>query len=150
VPGRTDNVVLWVDGGEACSQAMSSIGKYFNKDDVKLTLGRGANLFDINEKQYDYAAYAKFANLKVYKYAVPYPNAQVDNEAAIPENLIELSLDGNNWGSFSDGGLPLISPNVQHGDCVQFYMRNKRPRRDIKELHKRFTANLSVMWEVSE
>jgi hypothetical protein len=150
VPGRTDNVVLWVDGGEACSQSMSSIGKFFSKGNVKLTLGRGANLFDINEASYDYAAYAKFANLKVYKYPVPFPNAEIENEAAIPENLLELSLDGVNWAKFSDGTLPLISPNIPHGDCVKFYMRNKRPRRDIKELHRRHTAYLSVMWEVNQ
>jgi hypothetical protein len=150
IPGRTDNVVLWVDGGEACSQSMFSIGKYMSNGNVKLTLGRGANMFDINESAYEYAAYAKFANLKVYKYAVPFPNAEVENEVAIPENLLELSLDGNNWASFSDGNLPLISPNVQHGDCVRFYLRNKRPRRDIKELHRRHTANLFAMWEVNQ
>ena len=150
VPGRTDQVVLWVDGGEACAQEMESLGKYFDKSDVKLTLGKGTQIFDIEEAtKYDYASYGKFSNLKVYKYAVPYPYADVDNEVTIPENLIELSLDGSNWASFTQGNLPLISPNVQHGDCVQFYMRNKRPRRDIKELHQRHTAYLSVMWEVN-
>ena len=150
IPGRTDNVCLWVDGGEACSQEMDTLGTYFDKSDVKLTLGRGTQVFDLEEKsKYEWASYGKFANLKVYKYAVPFPEAEVDNEAVIPENLIELSLDGSNWASFTQGNLPLISTNVQHGDCVEFYMRNKRPRRDIKKLHKRHTAYLSVMWEVN-
>lgn len=151
VLGRTDQVVLWIDGGEACSEEMESLGKYFDDDNVKLTLGRGTYLFDIEEApNYDYAAYAKFSNLKVYKHSVPTPSAEIDSEVVIPENLIELSLDGNNWSSFLDGGLPLISSNVDHGECVKFYMRNKRPRRDIKALHKRFTAYLEVLWEVNQ
>lgn len=150
IPGRTDNVVLWVDGGEACSESMDTLVTYFDKNDVKLTLGRGTQVFDLEEKsKLEWASYGKYANLKVYKHAVPFPNAEIDNEAAIPENLLELSLDETNWASFTQGNLPLISTNVQHGECVDFYMRNKRPRRDIKALHKRHTAYLSAMWEVN-
>lgn len=150
IPGRTDQVVLWVDGGEACTQEMTSLGKYFDQADIKLTLGRGPKAFDIEEIGYSYAGYGRFSNLKVYKHAIPTPSADIDNEAVIPENLIELSLDKNNWASFPQGNLPLISQNVQHGDCIKFYMRNKRPRRDIKELHQRHLAYLTAMWEVTQ
>ena len=149
IPGRTDNVVLWVNGMLACSQTMQSMAQFFTKKDMKLTLGRGVKAFDLEELGYSYAAYAKFANLNVYKYAVPFPQAQIANQLAIPEYLLELSQDGENWASLASGTLPLISPQVVPGDCVTFYMRNRRPRRDIKELQKRNTAFLSTMWEVT-
>jgi len=148
LPGLDYNVVLWVDKLMVCYGTLASLGEYFDSDDIEVTLGRGATVWDPNNQD-RYAAYATFSNLKIYKRAVGSPYAYIDSESSVPENLFELSSNGTDWKTFKDGELPLYVHGVETGDCVDFWMRNRRPKNDIKKLHKRSTAYLAVKWEVT-
>lgn len=148
IRGLEENIVLWVDGIRVCSGSFSSLGDYLNTDDITITLGRGATVFDA-ENSDQYAGCAKFFNLKVYKYSTSDPTVDLDTTSLIPENLLELStLQSGPWYSFTSGNLPIVYPRVPHGECRTFWMRNKRPSNSVKKLHKRHTAYLSVIWEV--
>jgi hypothetical protein len=149
IGGTTNNIMLWVDGHLVCNDIFSSMENHFKTDDIRVVLGKGATVFDYEDDD-PFATYARFKNLRIYKQSIDRPNVDLDSELLIPENLIELSLDGSDWKSFIGGELPIIYPGVEHGDCTTFYMRNKRPRRDVKDLHTRHTAYLSAMWEVSQ
>jgi len=149
IPGLTDTVALWVNGYLVCNGLFESLENYFKTDDIRVTLGRGASVFDYQEDN-EMAAYAKFKNLKIYKQSVSRPDIDLDSTALIPENLFELSTDGSTWKSFLNNELPIKVHGVEHGDCTTFYLRNIRPRKEIKALHTRFTANLETMWEVSQ
>ena len=74
----------------------------------------------------------------------------LESDLLIPENLIELSFDGSDWKKFSDGEFPLVKPGIESGDCSTFYVRNKRPKKDIKDLHTRYRADLFCAWEVTQ
>jgi hypothetical protein len=111
-------------------------------------LGKGTRILGTDDTE-PYAAYAYFSNLKIYKHSVSSPSIDIDNTSLIPENLIELSMDGNDWKTFLSGELPLLYHGVENGDYRTVYMRNKRPRKEIKKLQKRSSANLMVKWEVT-
>jgi hypothetical protein len=150
IPGMmsTEAVALWINGIKTCSGRFETLSKYFTTDDVRIMLGKGTTI--LNKEDTDlYAAYAGFSKVRVYKHAVNNPSVDIDSTSLIPENLIELSTDGSNWKSFLDGNLPLLYPGIKNGDSCTVYMRNKRPQKEIKKLHKRETAYLMVKWEVT-
>lgn len=150
IPGltSTEAVCLWVNGIKTCSGRFETLGKYFSTDDARIMLGKGTTILN-KEDTLPYAAYAGYSNVRVYKHAVSNPSVDVDSTSLIPENLIELSTDGINWKSFLNGDLPLFYPGVANKDGRTIYMRNKRPRKEIKKLHKRDTAYLMIKWEVT-
>jgi len=144
----TEAVALWVNGIKTCSGRFESLGKYFTTDDTRIMLGKGTTILNAEDTN-PYAAYAGYSKVRVYKYAVSNPSVDIDSTSLIPENLIELSTDGVVWKSFLEGNLPLLFPGVANGDYRTVYMRNKRPQKEIKKLHKRDTAYLMVKWEVT-
>jgi hypothetical protein len=150
IPGlmETEAVALWINGIKTCSGRFEGLGKYFTTDDVKVTLGKGTVILSKDDMD-PLAAYAGFSKVRVYKHAVSNPFVDVDSTSLIPENLIELSKDGVDWKSFLAGNLPLLYTSVPNSDCCTVYMRNKRPQKEIKKLHKRDTAYLMVKWEVT-
>jgi hypothetical protein len=150
IPGltSTEAVAFWINGIKVCSGRFETLGKYFTTDDARVMLGKGTTVLNA-EDTLPYAAYAGFSKVRVYKHAISSPSVDVDSTSLIPENLIELSTDGSNWKSFLAGDLPLFYPGVENKDGRIIYMRNKRPQKDIKKLHKRDTAYLMVKWEVT-
>jgi hypothetical protein len=150
IPGlmQTEAVCLWVNGIKTCSGRFETLGKYITTDDVRVMLGKGTTILHKDDTD-PYAAYAGFSKVRIYKHAISNPSVDVDSTSLIPENLIELSTDGINWKSFLNGDLPLYYPGIENGDCCTVYMRNKRPQKEIKKLHKRETAYLMVKWEVT-
>jgi len=149
IPGLTDSIVLWVNGIKVCAGDFASLGSSFKTDDIKITLGRGASIIHDEDKTL-HAAYAWFSDLKIFKYAVNKPTTNVEDASLIPENMLELSEDGIAWKSFANGELPIRVSGVENREGVTFYMRNKRPKKDVKLLQKRGQASLIVMWEVSQ
>ncbi len=150
IPGlmSTEAVALWVNGIKTCSGRFETLGKYFATDDTRVMLGRGTTILNAEDTN-PYAAYAGYSKVRIYKHAVSNPSVDVDSTSLIPENLIELSTDGVDWKSFLDGNLPLLYSGIENGDYCIVYMRNKRPQKEIKKLHKRDTAYLMVKWEVT-
>jgi hypothetical protein len=149
IPGLNDTVVLWVNGIKTAYGVFESMGDYFTTDDVRVTLGRGAAVFT-DQELHPFAAYAGFSNLQIYKRAVSVPDIDLDSTTIIPENLLELSKDGEEWHSFTSGSLPLLYTGINSGETRTFYMRNRRPQAQIKKLYKRDTAYLMVKWEVNQ
>ena len=148
IPGLNYAVMFWVNNIPTCYGLFNSMGKYLLTDDVKVILGKSVTPFD-KESSLPYAAYARFKNLNIYKRAISVPDIDVDSDLLIPENLLELSTDGVSWKSFINGDLPLFYGSVDGGDARTVYMRNKRPQKNIKKLHKRETAYLITRWEIT-
>jgi hypothetical protein len=150
IPGMssTQTVALWVNNILTCAGNFSTLGGYFNSDEVRVILGKGARILG-EDDTLPYAAYGAFSNLRIYKHSVSNPAVDIDSTSLIPENLIELSVDGVNWKSFLNGDLPLLFSGLENGESATVYLRNKRPRKEIKKLHRRDSAKLMVKWEVT-
>jgi hypothetical protein len=131
--------------GNAASETLKD---YFNGEEIRVTFGKGTKTFDSGDVSRSRAAYSYFSNLKIYKFAVGDPNIQFADFSTLPEGLIELSLDGSNWSNYLDNNLPIQTGLREHGDCVEFFVRNKIPSAAIKKSFQRSTAYLSVAWEV--